>query len=59
SAQSQRVRTPCTTSSTRTAKQQFEALSSEKGILDLSDADMAALADRLRPEIARRLGAAP
>jgi diadenosine tetraphosphate (Ap4A) HIT family hydrolase len=40
-------------------EQQFEALSWERGILDLSDADMVALADRLRPEIARRLGTAP
>ncbi len=40
-------------------EQQLEAISWEQGILDLSDADMAALADRLRPEIAARLGTAP
>jgi diadenosine tetraphosphate (Ap4A) HIT family hydrolase len=36
-------------------EQQLEALSWERGILDLSDADMAALAERLRPAIAARL----
>lgn len=40
-------------------EQQFEALSWEKGILDMSDADMAALADRLKPEIAARLAPRP
>ena len=40
-------------------EQQLDALSWEKGILDLSDADMAVLADRLRPEIAARLGTTP
>ena len=40
-------------------EQQLEALSWERGILDLSDQDMAALADRLRPEIAARLALAP
>ena len=37
-------------------EQQLEALSWKRGILDLSDADMAAVADRLRPAIASRLG---
>jgi len=36
-------------------EQQLEALSWERGILDLSDADMAAPAERLRPAIAARL----
>jgi diadenosine tetraphosphate (Ap4A) HIT family hydrolase len=36
--------------------QQLEALSWERGILDPSEADMAALAERLRPAIASRLG---
>jgi diadenosine tetraphosphate (Ap4A) HIT family hydrolase len=40
-------------------EQQFDALSWEKGILDLSDADMAALADRLKHEIGARLGPVP
>jgi diadenosine tetraphosphate (Ap4A) HIT family hydrolase len=40
-------------------EQQLEALSWDRGILDLSDQDMAALADRLRPEIAARLAPAP
>ena len=40
-------------------KQQLEALSWERGILDLSDGDMAALANRLRPEIAARMSTAP
>ncbi len=40
-------------------EQQLEALSWERGILDLSDQDMVALADRLRPEIAARLAPAP
>jgi diadenosine tetraphosphate (Ap4A) HIT family hydrolase len=40
-------------------EQQFEALSWERGILDLSDADTAALADRLRLAIAARLLTVP
>jgi diadenosine tetraphosphate (Ap4A) HIT family hydrolase len=40
-------------------EQQLVALSWERGILDLADADMAALAERLRPAIAARLGASP
>ena len=40
-------------------EQQLEALSWERGILDLSDADMAALAERLRPAVAARLGPSP
>jgi diadenosine tetraphosphate (Ap4A) HIT family hydrolase len=36
-------------------EQQLEALSWERGVLDLSDADMAALAARIRPEIGSRL----
>ena len=36
-------------------EQQFDALSWEKGILDMSDVDLAALADLLKPEIAARL----
>jgi diadenosine tetraphosphate (Ap4A) HIT family hydrolase len=40
-------------------EQQFEALSWERGILDLSDADTAALAGRLRVEIAARLLTVP
>ena len=36
-------------------EQQFDALSWEKGILDISDVDLAALADLLKPEIAARL----
>jgi diadenosine tetraphosphate (Ap4A) HIT family hydrolase len=40
-------------------EQQLEALSWKRGILDLSEADMAALAGRLRTEIAARLGSAP
>ena len=40
-------------------QQQLEALSWERGILDLSDADMAAMAERLRPAIAARIGPPP
>lgn len=40
-------------------EQQFEALTWETGVLDLSEAEMSALVDRLRPEIAARLGNAP
>ena len=40
-------------------EQQLEALSWERGILDLSDADMAAMAERLRPAIAARIGPPP
>ena len=40
-------------------EQQLVALSWERGILDLADADMAALAERLRPAIAARLGPSP
>ena len=40
-------------------EQQLVALSWEHGILDLGDADMAALAERLRPAIAARLGPSP
>ena len=40
-------------------EQQLEALSWASGILDVSDAEMAALADRLKPEIAARLGPWP
>ena len=40
-------------------EQQLEALSWARGILDVSDAEMAALADRLKPEIAARLGPGP
>ena len=36
-------------------EQQLEALSWKRGILDLSEADVAALAGRLRTEIAARL----
>jgi diadenosine tetraphosphate (Ap4A) HIT family hydrolase len=36
--------------------QQLEALSWGRGIIDLSDEDMAALAERLKPAIAARLG---
>ena len=39
-------------------EQQLEALSWKRGILDLSEADVAALAGRLRTEIAARLGPA-
>lgn len=35
-------------------RQQFEALRWDEGYLDMSDADLAALAARLRPEIATR-----
>ena len=40
-------------------EQQLEALSWARGILDVTDAEMAALADRLKPEIAARLGPWP
>jgi len=40
-------------------EQQLVALSWEHGILDRGDADMAALAERLRPAIAARLGPSP
>jgi diadenosine tetraphosphate (Ap4A) HIT family hydrolase len=36
-------------------EQQLEALSWERGVLDVSDEDMAALAERIRPEVAARL----
>ncbi len=39
-------------------EQQLEALSWKRGILDVSEADVAALAGRLRTEIAARLGPA-
>ncbi len=40
-------------------EQQLEALSWTRGVLDLPDPEAAALADRLRAEIATRLSAAP